>query len=90
MPRQTITITKVMRGIDQNLDHVIDNLSRPADLNQIIDPRLSGAGVLYWASYYDYWSMGDTFDTSQLGIPMRDVADGISSIDLEHLAPFPA
>lgn len=80
--RNLIVLAKVCVGVEAAVDRIVERLSAVRDLNALVGPAQSGRGVLYWASYYDPWLMGDDLGLKKLQLPTEPIAPGIVEISL--------
>lgn len=82
MARQLITITKIIQGIDEELDSALDSVNNALDLSKFVGTQHSGKGMLYWACFYDPWLTGDRFDLNRFGIDSKGFYGDLFNIDL--------
>jgi len=80
--RNLIVIAKVCVGVDPTVDTLIKRLSSIRDLFDLVASTQSGRGLLYWASYYDPWLMGDDLDLTALQLRTEPVAGTIVEVGL--------
>ncbi|MEM1109475.1 MAG: hypothetical protein AAGH99_12385 [Planctomycetota bacterium] len=86
MPRQVLILTKIMPGVDIDLDTQASTLSDALDLRRFIDPNFTGRGLLHWASWYDPWLMFNDLcpDHWSYGIYGAKVANEVWQLDLSR------
>lgn len=84
VPRQLLLIAKIYPTADAKLDALATNLHKATDLYRLIDPTLSGRGLLHWACWYDPWLMGCDVepDSWRLELSTHKIAEGLWTLSL--------
>jgi hypothetical protein len=80
--RNLIVIAKVIPGVNHAVDAVIERLSSVRDLNDLMSSEQTGGGLIYWASYYDPWLMGDDLGLNRLELQTDRIADGVVEVSV--------
>lgn len=84
MARNLLVIAKIIPNIDPAVDAVIQRLRSPRDLFDLTSDSQSGRGLLYWASWYDPWLMGNDLapENWRWALTAKSIANGVWSLSL--------
>ena len=84
MARNLVVIAKIISHVDAGVDSVIGRIRKARDLYGLVSDSQSGRGLLYWASWYDPWLMGDDLNPEKWRwtLSATGIANGVWRLSL--------